>query len=271
MLKKLIFSPFHLWCHRELFTNMLKRNITQRYKGSILGYLWSFVQPLLMLCVYSFVFGIIFKARWGVEGLDNHRAAFPLIMFCGMAVYNLFSESVNSSCTVILGHANLVKKVVFPLQMLPLVVVGTAVFYNLAWFLLLFVGAVIWLDSLSWTMLLLPLTLLPLTLISAGVSLAVASFGVYLRDTPQFVALIMQVLFFMTPIFYPLSMVPEKFAWVLQLNPLTPVVEQTRVLFLYRQQPDYVLCSGLLCFSIAIFYLGYAAFMQLKKGFSDIM
>lgn len=250
---------------------MLRRGISQRYKGSILGLIWSFVQPLLMLGVYTFVFGIVFKSRWGTDTGVNSDAAFPLIMFCGMAVFNLFSDSVNSCGFVIENNANLVKKVSFPIEILPLVNVGTSIFYNIAWFLLLFMGSVIWLKSASWTMLLLPVTMIPVALLSAGIALAVAAFSVYLRDIPQFVAIMTQILFFMTPIFYPVELVPQNYVWLLQINPLTPLVEQTRRLFLFQQQPDYGLCFMLFLFSLFIFYLGYAAFMKLKKGFADVL
>lgn len=264
-------APFSLWHYRAIFKQMLKRSISQRYKGSMLGLVWSFVQPLLMLCVYTFVFGVIFKSRWGIQTQANSDTAFPLIMFCGMAVFNLFSDSVNTCGVVVFSNANLVKKVSFPLELLPLVSVGTSIFYNAAWFLLLFAGGALWLGSLSWTMLLLPLTMIPVALISAGVSLAVAAFSVYLRDIPQFVAVFTQILFFMTPIFYPVELVPQQYTWLLKINPLTPLVEQTRLLFLFQRQPDYSLCLILFLFSIAIFYLGYAVFMKLKKGFADVL
>ena len=135
-------APRLLWRHRGLFRQLLVRNISARYRGSVLGLAWSFAHPLMMLAVYTFVFGIIFKARWGVEALDENRAAFPLIMFCGLAVFNLFSESINSSGSLIVNHAGFVKKVIFPLELLPVCTVVTAFFFGAAWFCLLLLGAV---------------------------------------------------------------------------------------------------------------------------------
>jgi len=264
-------APRLLWQHRGLFRQMLVRSVAQRYRGSVLGLVWSFAHPLMMLAVYTFVFGMVFKARWGVESLDDNRAAFPLIMFCGLALYNLFSESVNNSGALIVQNANYVKKVIFPLELLPLCAVATAFVFGIAWLALLLLGSLVFLDTASWTMLLLPLTLLPLFLISCGVSFAVAAFGVYLRDVPMLAGVLTQILFFMTPIFYPLSLVPEGLRWLLWCNPLTPVVEQSRRLFLYGQTPDWLVCLGLLLFSLAVFQLGYVCFCKLKKGFADVL
>ena len=257
--------------NRDLLLQMLARNIAARYRGSALGFIWSFAHPLLMLSVYTFVFGVVFKARWGVEALEGNRAAFPLIMFCGMAVYNVFSESVNTSTGVVVGSPSYVKKVVFPLELLPLCTVLTSLVFGLAWFLLLLVGTALFLHQFSWTMLLLPVTLVPLLLISAGVSYFVASLGVYLRDMQQLVGIATQMLFFMTPIFYPVSVVPEHMRWILRINPLSTVVEQTRRLFLYGQLPEIGPCLLVFGISLVVFQLGLAWFAKTKKGFADVL
>lgn len=264
-------APRLLWHHKSLFWQLLQRNVSARYRGSVLGILWSFAYPLMMLAVYTFVFGIIFKARWGVDVLDDNRTAFPLIMFCGMTLFNLFSESANSSGNLIISHTSFVKKVIFPLELLPLCTVATAFCFGLAWFLLLLLGAFIFLDSMTWTLILLPLTLIPLLLLTCGISFIIAAFGVYLRDIPQIVAVVTQILFFMTPIFYPVSLVPERLQWVLHINPLTPVVEETRKLLLYGQQPDYLTCLWVFLLSLVIFQLGFACFSKMKKGFADVL
>ena len=264
-------APRLLWRHRGLFRQLLVRNISARYRGSVLGLAWSFAHPLMMLAVYTFVFGIIFKARWGVEALDENRAAFPLIMFCGLAVFNLFSESVNSSGSLIVNHAGFVKKVIFPLELLPVCTVVTAFFFGAAWFCLLLLGACIFLQSLPWTICLLPLTLLNLLLFSTGLSFIIAAFGAYLRDIPQLVGVAAQVLFFMTPIFYSVAMVPERLRWLLRLNPLTPMVEETRKLFLYGQTPDYAACLQMFLLSLVVFQIGFVCFSKMKKGFADVL
>ena len=257
--------------HRDLLLQMLIRNITARYRGSILGFIWSFAHPLVMLAVYTFVFGLIFKARWGVAGLEDNRAAFPLIMFCGMAVFNIFSESVNISTTVVVSNPSYVKKVVFPLELLPLCTVATAFVFGLAWFFLLFFGTAIFLNTLSWTILLLPIWLIPLILLSAGISFFVASLGVFLRDVQQLVGIITQILFFMTPILYPISIVPENLRWILQVNPLSTIVTQMRELFLYGQVPNIGRFLVIFALSWIVFQLGLAWFTKTKKGFADVL
>lgn len=264
-------APRLIWQHRVLFCQILQRNINSRYHGSMLGLIWSFIHPLMMLAVYTFVFGIVFKARWGVEALEDSRAAFPLIMFCGLAVFNLFSESVGSSGNLIVSHAGFVKKVIFPLELLPICTVTTTFFFGIAWFFLLLLGTCFFLQSFSWTMFLLPLPLLSLLLFTMGISFIIAAFGVYLRDVPQLVGVTTQILFFMTPIFYPLSLVPERLRWLLGLNPLTPLVEETRKLFLYGQAPDFARCLWLFLFSLAVFQIGFVCFGKMKKGFADVL
>lgn len=256
--------------NRDLLWQLTKRNIMSRYKGSALGVFWSFIQPLMMLCVYTFVFGVVFKARWGVD-MGGGKSGFAVIMFCGMAVFNIFGESANGSSNLIIGNPNFVKKVIFPLEVLPLAHVASVSILSLAWFILLFIGAIVFFNSLSWTMLLLPVTLLPVILIACGASFFISSFTVYLRDAGHLVAVITQIMFFMTPIFYPLQAVPEKLRFILQLNPLALIVEQTRRLFLYGNIPDWKICGLALLASIAIFQFGLAWFMKTKKGFADVL
>lgn len=257
--------------HRELLWQMLLRNIAARYRGSVLGLVWSFAHPLMMLAVYTFVFGIVFKARWGAGELEDNGAAFPLIMFCGLCVFNIFAESVNTATTLIVGNPSYVKKVIFPVEILPLCTVLTTLAFGVAWFVLLLLGTVLFLHQLTWTMLLLPVTLLPLLLFTAGIAYFVASLGVYLRDVPQLVSITTQVLFFMTPVFYPLSIVPERLRWILEINPLSTMVNQTRNLFLFGKVPDVWPCLLMLVVSFVVFQLGLAWFMKTKKGFADVL
>lgn len=256
--------------HRHLLLELAARQIALRYRGTFLGLLWSFAQPLLMLAVYSFVFGIVFRARWQVLGLESNDAVFPLFLFCGLAIFQMFSDAVNTSASVILANTGLVKKVIFPLELLPMAAVLTAFAYGLVWFVPLFFCACVFLHALSWTMLLLPLPLLALFLLTAGVAYGVAAFGVYIRDMPQLVGVAVQVLFFMTPIFYPLQLVPQKYHWLLRANPLTYIVEETRGLFLAARQPDYLGLALALGGCLCVFQLGYYCFARMKKGFADV-
>ena len=256
--------------NRSLLWQMTKRNIEVRYKGSALGLVWSFVQPLLMLVVYTFVFSVVFKARWGVD-TSGGKGAFAVIMFSGLAMYNLFSESVNMCCGCIVGNQNLVKKVIFPLEILPLAQSFSTFILGLAWFILLFFGAVFILGKISLTMLLLPVVLIPFMLFTMGISYFVAALGVYVRGTQYVIGVILQILFFVTPIFYPIEAVPERFRVWLQMNPLTVMIEQGRNVFLYGRLPDWGYLGLAALASLAALQFGYFFFLRTKKGFADVL
>lgn len=262
--------PKIIWKNRQLLEQFILRNINSRYRGSFLGLVWSFVQPLMMLCVYTFVFSVVFKARWGMD-TGSSRGAFAIIMFCGMALYNIFAESINLCCGVIVSNPNFVKKVIFPLEILPLAQTVSTFILGTVWFILLFLGAVFIFGKISFTMLLLPLILLPLFLFTLGIAFFTASLGVYVRDTSYVIQVILQILFFMTPIFYPIQAVPEKFRWPLQLNPLTVLIEEARKVFLYGQFPDWKFLGLAFLVALIVLQLGFVWFSRTKKGFADVL
>lgn len=264
-----VFAGKIIYTNRDLLRQLTKRNIAGRYKGSALGLLWSFVQPLLMLCVYTFVFSVVFTVKWGVE--MTSRSAFAIIMFCGIALYTIFSESIMASSCLILNNQNYVKKVIFPLEILTVAQVVSNFLLGSAWFLLLFLGVVFIYGTVSWTMLLLPLLLLPLFLYTLGISFLVTSLSVYIRDTLYILGVILQILFFMTPIFYPISAVPEQFRIYLQLNPLTVMIEEVRKIFIFGQLPDWTFFLLSLIIGGIVFQLGFAWFYKTKKGFADVL
>lgn len=280
--------PKAMYRNKSLLWQMTKRNIEARYRGSALGLLWSFVQPLIMLAVYTFVFSWLMGAKWGIEGADwgegvaESKTAFAIIMFCGLTVFNLFSESITSSCTVIVSSSNLVKKVVFPLEVLPLSQVLSVFVLGLAWVVILFVGVALFFGELSLSMLLLPLVLLPLIMISLGVSYFVASLGVYLRDTQYIVNVMMQLLFWAVPIVYPLKLAKDKIGDVdvavfrfllnvIEYNPLTVLVDQTRMVFVFGRGPDWIHICAVYGVAVAVLQMGYFWFIRTRKGFSDVI
>ena len=274
--------------HRSLLWQMTRRNIETRYKGSILGLVWSFVHPLMMLCVYTFVFSWLMGAKWGIEGSDwgldvaNSKTAFAIIMLAGLAVFNLFSESVEGNESVVTGSPNLVKKVIFPLEVLPLAQVLSSFVLGLAWVVILLVGVASFFGRFSLTMLLLPVVWLPLFLLTLGFSYLVAALGVYLRDTAQIVAIVVQLMFWAVPIVYPIKLLHDKMAeltpatacaltWLVERNPLSITVEQTRQVFLFGQMPDWATYGFVLAVSAAILQLGLFFFIRTKRGFADVL
>ncbi|MFN8505818.1 ABC transporter permease [Kouleothrix sp.] len=267
-------NPLHmvraLWRHRDLIRQFTRREIEGRYKGSFLGILWSFVNPLVLLLIYTFVFGIVFKSRWPNAKTDN-LGEFAITLFCGLITFNVFSECVTRSPTMIVGVPNYVKKVVFPLEILAVSSLGAALFHGLISLLILLVASVIINGIPPWTLLLIPVVVLPLLFLCLGLSWFLSSLGLFVRDISYVVALVVQVLFFVTPIFYPLEAIPAPFQTVIRLNPLTSVVENMRRVVLWGWVPSWAGLGLWLVATGSVMLLGYTWFMKTKKAFADVI
>lgn len=270
MLLNPILAVLGIWGRRDLLKQLVRRNIQVRYKGTVLGLIWMIITPLIMLAVYTFVFSVIFKARWGSDFADS-KAAFAITVFCGIAVFNIFSESIIGSVGVITGNPNYVKKVVFPLEILPISLVFSSLFFGVISLAILLVGVGLFLHTFSLTIICLPLVLLPLFFLCCGISWFVASLGVYVRDLTNVVGIGVQVLFFITPIVYRLEMVPESLRLFLLLNPLTTIVQMTRSVLIYDRWPDWTILGIVTLVSFVIFQLGYCWFMKTRRGFADVL
>ena len=264
-------SLLGIWGYRDLLHQLVRRNIEVRYRGTMIGVIWMVVTPLVMLAVYTFVFGVVFKMRWTGGGLGDSKAAFSLLLFCGMTVFNIFSESVNNSVAIVTGNPNYVKKVVFPLELLPVSAVVSACFFGLIWIGILFLGIVLFMHKLCLTAVCLPLILIPLVLFSLGIAWFVASLGVFIRDLAHVMGIVLLVLYFMTPIFYSMEMVPEKFRSILFLNPLALIIQSVRQVLMYGQWPDWVALGGVTLLSMVVFQFGFFWFMKTKRGFADVL
>jgi lipopolysaccharide transport system permease protein len=258
-----------LWRNRELIKAFASREVLGRYRGSVMGILWSFFNPLFMLTVYTFVFSVVFKARWN-SGSDS-KTEFALVLFAGLIVFNLFAECINRAPDHILSNANYVKKVVFPLEILPCVALISAIFHGLVSLGVWLMAYVIFFGSPHATVLYLPLVMLPLFLFIMGLSWALASLGVFLRDVSQFIGLITTVLMFVSPIFYPATALPEKFRYFLYINPLTPVIEQTRDVLFWGKPPDILMLGIYWIVMSVIAWMGFAWFQKTRKGFADVL
>lgn len=258
-----------LWRSRGLIQASAKREVLGRYRGSTLGLLWSFLNPLFMLTIYTFVFSVVFKARWNA-GSDS-KTEFALVLFAGLIVFNLFAECINRAPGLILANPNYVKKVVFPLEILPVVTLLSALFHGLIslgvwlWAYLVFFGPP------HATVLYLPLVILPLFFFIMGLSWALASLGVFLRDVSQLIGVMITVLMFLSPIFYPATALPEDYRHLLYLNPLTPVIEQTRDVLFWGKSPDFTMLGIYWVASVLIAWLGFAWFQKTRKGFADVL
>jgi len=258
-----------VWRNRSLLIALVKRDVVGRYRGSVLGILWSFFNPILMLVVYTFVFGVIFKARWNAD--SDSKTEFALVLFAGLIVFNLFSECVNRAPALVLSNVNYVKKVVFPLEILPSVAVGSAMFHAAISLVVWLIAHVIFFGIPHATVLLLPLVLLPLILLIMGIAWGLASLGVYLRDISQFIGVLTTVLLFLSPIFYPSSALPDGLRTVLLLNPLAPAIEFSRDVLFWGTTPSPISLLLYLLGAAFVAWLGFAWFQMTRKGFADVL
>jgi lipopolysaccharide transport system permease protein len=259
-----------LWRNRQLIVQMTKREVVGRYKGSVMGLAWSFFNPVFMLTVYTFVFSVIFKSRWGPVG-EESKTQFAVVLFVGMIVHGLFAEVLNRAPSLILSNVNYVKKVVFPLEILPVIAIGAALFHTTISLCVLLTAFAIFNGYMNWTVVFTPLVLLPLVILTTGLAWMLASLGVFLRDVGQTIGIVTTVLMFLAPVFYPVTALPEEFRPWLMANPLTFIIEQARDVLIWGRVPD---CSGLGAYTvvaIATTWLGYVWFQKTRKGFADVL
>ncbi|WP_371874559.1 ABC transporter permease [Undibacterium terreum] len=268
-------SPWHsLWHHRRLLIQLCKRDLTARYKSSVLGLFWSLLLPLLMLAIYAFVFGEIFKSRWGdapAPSSISEKLNFSLILYVGLIVFNWLAECLSKSPTIILNHASYVKRVVFPLEILPVVPIVIGAFH----FLMSFVVFVIFTSfspiEITTYWLLVPLLLVPYLLCLIGIAWILCSLGVYFRDMEQMIPALTSALMFLSPVFYAVQVLPVAFRPWLMANPLTFIIETLRNLLIWQKCPP---ATTWICFyflALVLFYVGHACFKKLKRGFADVL
>ncbi len=260
-----------LWRNRQLIVQMIRREVVGRYKGSAMGLVWSFLNPVFMLVVYTIVFSEIFKSRWGGDGADDSKTQFAVILFVGMIVQGLFSELLNRAPGLILSNVNYVKKVIFPLEILPVVAVGATLFHSLVSLIVLLTAFLIFNGFLHWTLVFIPLVLLPLVILSLGLAWMLASLGVFLRDVGQTVGIITTVLMFLAPVFYPVTAVPEGLRPFIMANPLTFIIEQAREVLIFGHLPSWFGLGIYTIVASVIAWLGYAWFQKTRKGFADVL
>jgi len=260
----------NIWQHRGLIGQFTRREIEGRYRSSVLGFGWSFVTPLVLRLIYMFVFGIVFQSRW--PGARTGRLAeFGLMLFAGLTAFNVFSECVLRAAGLIVAVPNYVKRVVFPLELLPVSVLGSALFHAAISLTVLLAVQLVITGRIEPTLVWLPISAVPLVFLSLGLTWFVASLGVFLRDIGYAVTLGVQVLMFVTPIFYPLELVPPLLRPPIQINPLTAVVENFRRAIFGAGGPEPIALAAWIAATGAVMMFGYAWFMKTKKAFADVL
>ena len=259
-----------LWRNRQLIVQMTKREVVGRYRGSVLGIAWSFFNPLLMLTIYTLVFSVIFKSHWGVN-TDETKTQFAIVLFVGMIVHSLFADVINRAPGLITSNVNFVKKVVFPLDILPSVAIGAALFHGLVSLGVLLIAFLLFNGYLNWTAIFIPLVLLPLIILTLGFAWMLASLGVFLRDLGQTTGIITMVMFFLSPIFYPVTALPVALRPWIMANPLTFIIEQAREVLIWGHLPNWMGLGIYTLAATAVAWAGYIWFQKTRKGFADVL
>jgi len=261
-----------LYRNRELIWNLIKRELKSTYQASFLGGLWTIILPLLMLLIYTFVFSVVFQAKWSTSGgQESSQGEFALILFAGLTPFNFFSMVITRSPTLILTVPNYVKKVVFPLEILPVVIVGAAFITSLINVGLILVGRLLVFHSLPIMVLLLPLIYIPLILITLGLAWFLSSLGVFVRDINQAIPVLVQILFFVSPVFYSIDSVPDTLRFLIILNPLSSIIEGFRRILICNEFIDWGIWGVATLISALVAIVGFAWFSATKKAFSDVM
>jgi homopolymeric O-antigen transport system permease protein len=253
---------------RDLILSLTRRELAARYRGSILGILWALLTPVVMIAIFTLIFSGIFKAKFGAS---SSQWDYALYLFCGLLPWNAFQESLQLSSSTIVSHANLVKRVVFPLETLPVSICVAAVTNQLFGTLVLIIAIIILRREVHATIVLLPLVLLPQLIATCGISWLVASLGVFVRDIVQGIALVLMAWMYLTPIIYPESLVPPSYRAMVNLNPFTPLVRNYRRFLLEGMGPDWAGLAYFTAFAALTFLLGYWWFARARKNFADVI
>lgn len=257
-----------------LVMSLIRREVAGRYRGSAFGILWSLLNPLFMLAVYTFVFGVVMKSRWttpGQESVTHSTGEFSVILFCGLIVFQFFAEVISLAPGLIVGNANYVKKIVFPIQILPIVSVGAALFHAAVSLLVLLVFVYVVFGAIPLTIILAPVVFAPLIVMVLGIIWALASIGVYFRDMGQIVAPLVTATLFLSPVFFQRTALPVWLQPWLSLNPLAIPVESFRDVVIFGARPDWIALAYYFLVAIVVAFLGYQFFQKTRKGFADVL
>jgi lipopolysaccharide transport system permease protein len=264
------FVPYRaLVRHFPLVAQIARREVIGRYRGSFVGLLWSFFNPLLILGIYTFVFGFIFKSHWTTPGTEHVN--FAVILFAGLNISAMFSECANRGPTLIIENTNFVKKVVFPLEALSWSTVGSALFHLIISTAVLLAFEFVVQGSIPWTIILFPFVIAVFLPFMAGVVWFLASLGVFLRDLKQAIGIITTALMFLAPIFYPVESISPQYRGLIYLNPLTVIVEASRDVIVWGRMPDWE-SLGLYAIAACLFaWFSFNWFERSRKGFADVL
>lgn len=263
-------SPFaSLLRNGSLVWELSKREVLGRYRGASFGLAWSVISPFMMLCIYAFAFGTIMKSRWPHEAGGDH--SYAAILFTGLIVHGFFAECVSRATTLVVGNPNFVKRVVFPLDVLPWPMMFSALFHALMNVVVLALLMLALEHRLHLTLLLLPLILVPLMLLTMGMCWFLASVGVYFRDISQVMPVFMTAMLFLSSAIIPVSILPKNLQTLFNLNPLTFFIDEARVVVLMGEAPNWGALALATVTGLLVAWLGHAWFVMTQRGFADVL
>ena len=257
-----------LYRHRALIWSFVKRDLLARYKGSAIGLFWAVIHPLVMLGLYTFVFSSILKVRVGAEEGTEH---FALYLLCGLLPWNAFADAITRSSGIVVEHSNLIKRVIFPSEILPVYPVIVGIVNELIGFSLLFIALLVSGHPIGPVILALPAILVLQFVLTTGLAWLVAGTTVFIRDLGQILGLILTLGIFLTPIFYTSSLVPQGLRPLLNANPMFLLVEAYRSLILRGQFPAWGSMAMLALFALVVNWLGYRVFVRMQPAFADVL
>jgi len=255
--------------NKYLLSTLIKKDIEQRYKGSVLGILWAILVPLLMLAIYTFVFSEIFHAKWNIASDDKYE--FAMVLFCGLSAFNMVSEIMSRSTNLIADNTNYVKKVIFPLELLPVVITFSALFNCVISYAILILAKLLLTGEVSVTIYQMIILFIPLCIFCVGISLNISALSVYLKDIRNVISILVMILMYISPVFFSLSAVPAKFRILCEINPMTYIIENFRNVVLYGQNVNVIYFVKSLIISVGLFIIGSVIFERTKVGFADVL
>ncbi|WP_430539744.1 ABC transporter permease [Luteimonas terrae] len=263
-------GPFSAWTrHRSLTLELSRRDILGRYRGASFGLLWSLISPFLMLIVYTLAFGYILKARW--PGTSGNTADFAMLLFLGLLTHGFFAECLTRAPTLISGNVNLVKKIVFPLEVLPWTVVLSALFHATTNIVVFVILNLLLRGEIHWTLVFWPFVLVPLAFVALGTIWLLSSLSVFLRDIGQITGVLATAMLFLSSAIIPVETLPESYQAVFRLNPLTFIIDQIREVAFWGRMPDWAGLGVYLLGAMFFAYLAFAVFQKTRRGFADVL
>jgi lipopolysaccharide transport system permease protein len=270
----LLLSPWHivanLWRHRDLVWQFTMREIHIRHKGSRLGIVWALLNPLSMLVLYAFVFRLLFRSKFGVIPNETDYD-YTLELFLSLSLFHVFAETLSWAPSLIISHPNFVKKVVFPLEVLPVAKIGDTTFHLLVSLALVLIGSAFGSSGLSWSMLWLPVLVLPLLVLALGMAWAFAAIGVFVRDVSQVIGFVATAVMFGSAIMYPPRMIPDSIYSFLRFNPLLQLVDVSRHVLFGHEPVDWMKLGYVYGCAVLALLAGHVFFSLLRRSFAEVI